>query len=335
MLTGRRVITSYQPWLRNIGLDSTRQEADLRSIYRFDDRAADLLEEYRVDYVVIGEWEERELEANVAAFMERYPLKATIGEYRVFAVSGIGPRQRRNDTGPRRCPGRCILRGSGGSAAGLEEDDLGLVGERADGDLGLRLADRLGGHLVKELLRAREVLRRAVDGRSASGSRSSDRSGRRPRRPRPGVSVVSPPTGTSSTSIGPELAELLVGEEVAEIAEVADVHAVDLDREDHVLAPRRSGLAVVIGADPGDQQVAELVLARPGQGQARGDRAGVAVVGVGMADRQQRRRRACRRRSRSTGGHGSVMTVASLPFRRKQARPYQVISIGEADGSRR
>ena len=85
--TGRRVITSYQPWLRNIGLDSTRQETDLRSIYHFDDRAVDLLEEYRVDYVVIGEWEERELEANVAAFMDRYPLKARIGEYRVFAIS--------------------------------------------------------------------------------------------------------------------------------------------------------------------------------------------------------------------------------------------------------
>ena len=85
--TGRRVIASYQPWLRNIGLDSTRQEADLRSIYRFDTRAVDLLDEYGVDYVVIGEWEERELEANVAAFAERYPLKARIGEYRVFAIS--------------------------------------------------------------------------------------------------------------------------------------------------------------------------------------------------------------------------------------------------------
>lgn len=85
--TGRRVIASYQPWLRNIGLDSTRQEADLRSIYRFDPRAIDLLDEYGVDYVVIGEWEERELEANVAAFAERYPLKARIGEYRVFAIS--------------------------------------------------------------------------------------------------------------------------------------------------------------------------------------------------------------------------------------------------------
>ena len=34
------------------------------------------------------------------------------------------------------------------------------------------------------------------------------------------------------------------------------------------------------------------------------------------------------------GGQGSVMTVASWPLRRKQARPYQVISIGAADGSR-
>src|SRR3990172_9091470 len=28
------------------------------------------------------------------------------------------------------------------------------------------------------------------------------------------------------------------------------------------------------------------------------------------------------------GGHGSVMAVASRPFRRKHARPYQVISMG-------
>ena len=43
-----------------------------------------------------------------------------------------------------------------------------------------------------------------------------------------------------------ELAELLVGEEVAQVAEMADVDAVDLEGEDHVLAagrarPRRRG----------------------------------------------------------------------------------------------
>jgi hypothetical protein len=74
---------------------------------------------------------------------------------------------------------------------------------------------------------------------------------------------------------------------MAQVAEVADVDAVDLDREDHVLAARRPGLAVVVGANAGHKQVAELVLARPGQGQPGADRARVAVVGVVVADRQQ------------------------------------------------
>ena len=46
-------------------------------------------------------------------------------------------------------------------------------------------------------------------------------------------------------------------------------------------------LAIVVGADPRDQQVAELVLAGTGEGQAGGDRARVAVVRVVVADRQQ------------------------------------------------
>src|SRR5918995_3103961 len=51
----------------------------------------------------------------------------------------------------------------GRSAASLEDDDLRLVGKRADGDLRLRLTDRLGGHLVEELVGSAEILRAAVD----------------------------------------------------------------------------------------------------------------------------------------------------------------------------
>ena len=58
--------------------------------------------------------------------------------------------------------------GQAGAAAGLEQDDLGLVGQGADRDLRLWLADRLGGHLVEEFLRpSRSFDRRRP--RSASG----------------------------------------------------------------------------------------------------------------------------------------------------------------------
>ena len=48
-------------------------------------------------------------------------------------------------------------RGLRRAAAGLEDDDLGLVGERVWRDLRLGLPDRLSRHLVQELIGGAEV----------------------------------------------------------------------------------------------------------------------------------------------------------------------------------
>ena len=88
MLTGRRVMASYAPWLRSIGLDPSRQEADLRAIMRFDPDAPALLARYGVDYVVIGQWEIDELDANLDGFTARYPVVFESDEYSVFRFTG-------------------------------------------------------------------------------------------------------------------------------------------------------------------------------------------------------------------------------------------------------
>lgn len=87
MLAGRRVITSYAPWLRSIGLDPTRQEADLRSIMALEPNAEALIARYGIDYVEIGPWEVRELGADLPGYEDRYPVAFENEEYRVFAVS--------------------------------------------------------------------------------------------------------------------------------------------------------------------------------------------------------------------------------------------------------
>jgi hypothetical protein len=87
MLAGRRVIASYRPWLTNLGLDPTRQEAALRSIMGLDPAAPELIATYGVDYVAIGQWEIDELDADVEAFAARYPIAYESSEYRVFDVS--------------------------------------------------------------------------------------------------------------------------------------------------------------------------------------------------------------------------------------------------------
>jgi hypothetical protein len=86
-LTGRQIVAGYAPWLTSIGLDSSRQQADVRSIYRYDERAPGLLADYGVDYVVIGTWEVRELDADDAAFAQRYPLVFESSEYRVYRIT--------------------------------------------------------------------------------------------------------------------------------------------------------------------------------------------------------------------------------------------------------
>src|SRR5437762_2378670 len=53
---------------------------------------------------------------------------------------------------------------------------------------------------------------------------------------------------------GAQLSELLLGQEVAQVPEVADVHPVDLDRKDDVLPALRAALAVVEGPDPDEDR---------------------------------------------------------------------------------
>ncbi|MBV9791028.1 MAG: hypothetical protein JOZ51_22730 [Chloroflexi bacterium] len=86
MLTGRRVVMSYPGWLWTHGIDVTERERDLREIYAFGERATALIEQYGVDYVVIGPGERNELAANVAAFQSRYPVMISTPNYQVFDV---------------------------------------------------------------------------------------------------------------------------------------------------------------------------------------------------------------------------------------------------------
>jgi uncharacterized membrane protein len=85
-LSGRSVIMSYPGWLWTHGIDSQQRERDVREIYAFGPRAAQLLAQYSVDYVVVGPSERQDLKANVAAFSTRYQPVITTQNYTVYKV---------------------------------------------------------------------------------------------------------------------------------------------------------------------------------------------------------------------------------------------------------
>ncbi|HEX6292701.1 MAG TPA: hypothetical protein VFZ66_26190 [Herpetosiphonaceae bacterium] len=88
MLTGRSVVMSYPGWLWTHGIDVADRERDVRQIYAFAESTPALLEQYGVDYVVIGPGELNHLAANLAAFQQRYPTVISSPSYAVFDVRG-------------------------------------------------------------------------------------------------------------------------------------------------------------------------------------------------------------------------------------------------------
>lgn len=87
-LTGRQQLMSYPGWLVSWGIDPQAREQEVRSIYRGDPAAQQLIDRYRIRYVVVGP-KERELinPVNEDYFRERYPVVLQEGATKVYCVT--------------------------------------------------------------------------------------------------------------------------------------------------------------------------------------------------------------------------------------------------------
>ena len=86
-LTGRRALHGYSGHLWSWGLDYSKRLEDLRKMYRGDRVAKNLLNQYRVDYVVIGPPEIREkMEPNLEFYINNFPILVQSENYYVFKI---------------------------------------------------------------------------------------------------------------------------------------------------------------------------------------------------------------------------------------------------------
>ncbi|HLJ85297.1 MAG TPA: hypothetical protein VKZ53_00650 [Candidatus Angelobacter sp.] len=88
-LTGRRSLLGYPGWTWSRGLDSSRREADLRTMYAGGPGAQELLMRYKVDYALIGLAERSAFPVNDQYWSAQEKL-AQIGPYQLYKV---GPRK--------------------------------------------------------------------------------------------------------------------------------------------------------------------------------------------------------------------------------------------------
>jgi hypothetical protein len=85
-LSGRQVLLGYRGWLASYGLDYGPVERDIRSMLGGSPDAEALMADYGVDFVVIGNRERRDFDANESYFEQRHELILDQAGNKVFRV---------------------------------------------------------------------------------------------------------------------------------------------------------------------------------------------------------------------------------------------------------
>lgn len=91
LLTGRRVVLGFPGWMWSQGLDYQGRERALGAIFALTEDAPRLLQQYGVDYVVIGPDERQRYAADLEGYRARFPTLLRTENYQIFAVGRATP----------------------------------------------------------------------------------------------------------------------------------------------------------------------------------------------------------------------------------------------------
>lgn len=87
MLGGRRILKGFSGWLWSYGLDYGQREADVKKMYEGGEKIRELLENYGVDYVLIGPDEKGEFEVEDEFYINNHELVYSQDGYQVFRAA--------------------------------------------------------------------------------------------------------------------------------------------------------------------------------------------------------------------------------------------------------
>jgi hypothetical protein len=88
-LTGRRVYVGYANWLWTEGVPYETRRNEVLAVYGGDPGAEAIMAHDRIDFVVVGPYEIKELKADPTWWRNRFPVIASVAGWQVFDVRGL------------------------------------------------------------------------------------------------------------------------------------------------------------------------------------------------------------------------------------------------------
>lgn len=85
-LAGRKIVLGFRGWLWSWGINYSQREADVRKMFTGDSQTAQLLNQYDIDYVIIGPGEVSNFAANSDYYHSHYPLILNRNGQQIFDV---------------------------------------------------------------------------------------------------------------------------------------------------------------------------------------------------------------------------------------------------------
>lgn len=93
-LAGRKIVMGFRGWLWSWGINYSSREADVRRMFTGDAQTPQLLNQYGIDYVIIGPGEKSNFSADEQYYLQHYPLLLDLSGQQIFDVhTQIGTRQ--------------------------------------------------------------------------------------------------------------------------------------------------------------------------------------------------------------------------------------------------
>ena len=85
-LTGRQILMGYRGWLWTYGIDYSRREQDIKTMFLGNSKSEDLFKKYNVNYVIIGPSEIHDWHANTQFFEDNYLKIFQSENYKIYKI---------------------------------------------------------------------------------------------------------------------------------------------------------------------------------------------------------------------------------------------------------